>query len=111
MVSERMYRLTVFLEMPKRREISLSEIWSRMCQRRIIPIKATSITPNSYLNVEVGLCRKCGSTLRAKILPKWVKFRRKSTLKFPECLKLGRHVQARRQKSTDIRVVPVYSRQ
>src|SRR5450830_930587 len=80
MVSERMYRLTVFLEMPKRREISLSEIWSRMCQRRIIPIKATSITPNSYLNVEVGLCRKCGSTLRAKIRPKWVKFQHKSTV-------------------------------
>ncbi len=34
-----------FLEIPKRLAISLNGTWSRMCQRRIIPNNATSITP------------------------------------------------------------------
>jgi transposase-like protein len=36
---------TVFLEMPKRLSRSLNVTWSRMCQRRIMPSNATSITP------------------------------------------------------------------
>src|SRR5450830_1398073 len=35
--------------MPKRLAISLNGTWSRMCQRRIIPSNATSITPKPLL--------------------------------------------------------------
>jgi hypothetical protein len=48
----------VLREMPKRRDISRSESWSRMCQRRISPMIATSITPNSYLVARYESWRK-----------------------------------------------------
>ena len=51
MVSERRWRRTVFLEMPNRLAISLNGICSRICQRRIMPSNATSITPIPRLNV------------------------------------------------------------
>ena len=61
MVSARIYRLTVFSEMPKRLAISRNETWSRRCRRRIMPSNATSIPPISCLWSSAELCSKRGA--------------------------------------------------
>src|SRR5450830_1685109 len=65
--------------MPRRLAISLKGIWSRRCQRLIIPSNATSITPIPYSSKQVGLCAKRASIFDANYAAKWVSFRCKST--------------------------------
>src|SRR5471030_2455498 len=79
MVPERRWRRTVFLGMPNRVAISLNGTWSRMCQRRIMPSSATSITPIPHSMSGVGLFLIRGSVRFANYAVKWVRFRCKST--------------------------------